>query len=59
MNTTAAYNSEIENGIKSALFSLEGLMQDLHIVDPQLEMIREALQYKVVDAQEGKIEVAI
>jgi len=59
MNTTQQYSCEIENGIKSALFSLQGLMQDFNIVDSELESIIDALENKVVDAQEAKIEVAI
>ena len=49
------YDSRIENGIKSALFSLDDLMETHHIVDKELESIRTVLQEKVVDAQNGEI----
>lgn len=52
----AQYNSKIENGIKSALFSLDDLMTENHIIDPELFQIREKLWDMVIKAQCGKIE---
>ena len=50
------YNCNIENGIKSAFFSLEGLIHNEKIKDSELDSVLSQLESLIIKSQDGKID---
>ena len=50
------YNSNIENGVKAALFGLEEMISDNKVNDGQLDLILEMLGFQVGRAQNAQID---
>ena len=51
-----AYNANIENGIKAALFGLEEMVRDNKVKDGQIDLILDMLGLQVVRAQNAQID---
>lgn len=53
---TKKYNSKIENGLKSSLYSIERFMESESVIDSRVESVRKQLVDLVVEAQLGTID---